>query len=499
MRLHTHSPYREEEHAGTTVRRVAKNSIAPMLLNLFNRLIDFAFAALMLRILQPENAGNYYFAVVIVGWFEILMNFGLNTLLTRAVARAKSDANKYFSNTSILRLILAGVSIPLVLIVIVIWHTAFTLTTDTVIAIILLTLAQIPGSLSTGITSMFYAYEKAEYPAVIGVVTVLLKVLFGVPALALGGGIIGLAAVSLLVNLVTFGVLSRLLIRNVVRPQLENDPSLRRSMLRESLPLMLNHLLATLFFKIDVPLLEALRGSTTVGWYSTAYKWIDALNIIPAYSTLALFPVMSRQAIEDKSALMRSTRLGVKLLVMIALPLGVVTTFIAPFLVLILGGPAYLPHAGIALTIMIWSIPFGWINSITNYILIALGMQAKLTRAFIVGLSFNIVANLLLIPHFSYIAAAFITILSELVEGFVFVIYLEHSLGSIRWIGLLWRVFLSAAIMFGIIWLLWPVQSILALVAGTIVYPISLIGLRAIGPEERSVLARLRGRGEVTG
>ncbi|HZY44527.1 MAG TPA: oligosaccharide flippase family protein, partial [Anaerolineae bacterium] len=333
--------YREEEHAGTTVRRVAKNSIAPMLLNLFNRLIDFAFAALMLRILQPENAGNYYFAVVIVGWFEILMNFGLNTLLTRAVARARSDANKYFSNTSILRLILAGVSIPLVLIVIVVLHSAFTLTTETVIAIILLTLAQIPSSLSTGITSMFYAVEKAEYPAVIGVVTVLLKVLFGVPVLILGGGIIGLAAVSLLVNLITFVVLSRMLIRNVVRPHLESDPALRRGMLRESFPLMLNHLLATLFFKIDVPLLQAQQGSTTVGWYSTAYKWIDALNIIPAYSTLALFPVMSRQALEDKDALMRSTRLGIKLLVMIALPLAVVTTFIAPLLVLILGGPSY--------------------------------------------------------------------------------------------------------------------------------------------------------------
>jgi O-antigen/teichoic acid export membrane protein len=285
-----------------------------------------------------------------------------------------------------------------------------------------------------------------------------------------------------------------MLIRNVVRPHLENDPALRRSMLRESFPLMLNHLLATLFFKIDVPMLEALQGSTTVGWYSTAYKWIDALNIIPAYSTLALFPVMSRQAVEDKDALMRSTRLGIKLLVMIALPLAVVTTFIAPFLVLLLGGPSYLPHAGIALTIMIWSIPFGWINSIVNYILIALGQQAKLTRAFIVGLLFNITANLILIPHFSYIAAAFITILSELVEGFVFVIYLDRSLGSIRWIGLLWRVFLSAAIMFGAIWLLWPVQSIVALVVGLIVYPIALLVLRAIGPEERSMLARLRGR-----
>ena len=50
--------------------------------------------------------------------------------------------------------------------------------------------------------------------------------------------------------------------------------------------------------------------------------------------------------------------------------------------------------------------------------------------------------------------------------------------------------------LFGVIWLLWPVQSIVALVGGMIVYPISLIVLRAIGPEERSMLARLRGRGE---
>ena len=96
-----------------------------------------------------------------------------------------------------------------------------------------------------------------------------------------------------------------------------------------------------------------------------------------------------------KSALLRSTQVGIKLLVMIALPLAVVTTFIAPTLVLILGGSSYLPHAGIALQIMIWSIPFGWINSITNYVLIALGQQSKLTRAFIV---LPLVMTLLAIP-----------------------------------------------------------------------------------------------------
>ena len=92
--------------------RAAKNSLAPMLLTLFNRAIDFAFAALMLRILQPENAGNFYFAITIVGWFEILANFGLNTLLTREVSKDHAQANRYLVNTSILRLTLAGLSAP---------------------------------------------------------------------------------------------------------------------------------------------------------------------------------------------------------------------------------------------------------------------------------------------------------------------------------------------------------------------------------------------------
>jgi len=286
--------YREEKHAGTTTQRVAKNSLAPMALNLFNRVIDFAFAALMLRILQPESAGNFYFAVVIVGWVEIFTNFGLNTFLTREVSRDRSgaSANRFFANTSILRLILGGIALPVLIVALLIGNGLFQLTQETVIAIVLLALAQIPSSLSTGMTAMFYAYEKAEYPAALGVVTVLLKVMLGVPALLAGWGIIGLGLVSLLVNCITFVVLTILLRRLIIKPRYENDPTLRRGMLRESFPLMLNHLLATLFFKVDVPMLQAMQGPTVVGWYSTAYKWIDALNIIPVSYTHLTLPTI---------------------------------------------------------------------------------------------------------------------------------------------------------------------------------------------------------------
>ncbi len=168
----------------------------------------------------------------------------------------------------------------------------------------------------------------------------------------------------------------------------------------ESWPLMLNHLLATLFFKVDVVLLEAIWGSAVVGWYSTAYKFLDALNIIPAMFTFAVFPIVSRQAREDRGAFLRSYRLGIKLLVTLALPIAVITTLFARELVLLLGDRAYLPHSQIALQIMIWSIPIGWMNSLTNYELIALDQQRYLTRAFFIGVTFNVVANLLLMPRY---------------------------------------------------------------------------------------------------
>ena len=86
----------------------------------------------------------------------------------------------------------------------------------------------------------------------------------------------GLAGTSIVVNVVTLVLLGSLAMRLFFRPHLELDSGLQRHALRESFPLMLNNLLATLFFKVDVTLLEPLRGPREVGWYSTGYKFLDS-------------------------------------------------------------------------------------------------------------------------------------------------------------------------------------------------------------------------------
>ncbi|MGD8625920.1 MAG: oligosaccharide flippase family protein, partial [Anaerolineae bacterium] len=126
--------YRERDD-DSTVKRVAKNSLLPMGLQLLNRLIDFAFAMLMLRILAPEMAGRFQFAVVFIGYFDILVRFGLGTLLTREVAKDRAHQNRYFSTVTVLRGLLWLCSLPLMTIAILLYVAFGQMTPDIVAAI----------------------------------------------------------------------------------------------------------------------------------------------------------------------------------------------------------------------------------------------------------------------------------------------------------------------------------------------------------------------------
>jgi O-antigen/teichoic acid export membrane protein len=274
-------------------------------------------------------------------------------------------------------------------------------------------------------------------------------------------------------------------------------PGLMRQMIGESWPLMLNHFLATVFFQIDIVILEPLRGARIVGQYSVAYRWLLAINIVPAFFTQALLPVMSRQAREDRAALRRTYTLGVKLLVAIAVPLAVLFTFMARALVLFLGGAEFMPVGAVTLQIMIWSIPIGWINSLTQYTLIAVDLQRSITKAFFVAVSFNIVTNLIFIPQFGYQAAAVTTIFSETVLLLPFGMLLQGALGQLNWFDMVWRPVVAGSVMLVSMLVLWNVSPLLAIIIGLVIYPVLILLLRPLNAEERRMLrpllpARLR-------
>ena len=479
----------------STTHSVVKNSALPMGLNLFNRLIDFVFAMYYLRILGPADAGRYVAAITTAGFFEILANYGLDILLIRDVSQDKSRANHYLLNTTILRLLAAFVaSIP---ILIFMWGTRLTenpLTTAEVAAVLLIMVGMVFSGMSKGVTGLFYVYEEAEIPAAMTTATTILKVGLGVFVLLLGYSFVGLAAVSIAVNIITLAVLVFLALRRFgLHGPWRFDPGLQQQLVRKGFPLMLIHLLQTIFISIDILLLRLMLtdGEEVVGYYQTAYKWFNALQIIPAFFTLALFPVISREINNSIESARRMYTMSLKLMLLLALPIAAYTMFLAPFLVRLLGGPQYLPQGALALQIVIWSIPFGWLNSVTNYVLIALGLERLQPRAFTIAVGFNIVANLIFIPRYSFVAAAVTTILSEIVLMVVFAYYLRQRMQGVNWFELMWRPWAVTLVMVAVMLAASQVHLLLALLLGLIIYPAGLMALNVIGDDEKRVLGAI--------
>lgn len=497
--------WRLRESGGDTrgVRVVARNSLVLTGLNLGARVIDMAFALIMLRALGPSGAGNYSFAVVIVSWFEILMNFGLNTFLVRDASRDRAHAFRYFIDTSLLRIGLGAAAAPLIVIVIALYAAGDGISPETQLTLALLAVSQLPGSLATGLSALFFAYDRAEVPAALTIVSALMKAALGAALLLSGWGIVGLAVTSIATNLATLALLT-ILARRVLRLPLSlaEAPARRVSrmeILREAFPLAVNHLLSTIFWRLDVPLLKGIsRSEAAVGYYTAGYKYIDAFNIVPSLFTQALFPTLSRMAGERQSnrpsdtPLARAYVLAVKLLLMLALPLAVGVSFAAAPLIGLLGGQSFLPQGAIALAITIWHMPFGWINSVTNYALIAVGQQRRLTLAFIGAVAFNLIANVIFIPRYGYLAAAVVTALSEVAQLTTFYFFVRRHITTVNWLRIVAAPLAAAGLMAVSIFILAGAGELaLGLVVGGLIYLMACLGLGALSPIDLDMLSPL--------
>jgi O-antigen/teichoic acid export membrane protein len=496
--------YRASDNADT-VQKVAKNSVAPIILNFFNRIIDFAFAALMARILGPAGMGRYFTAANIYLWFDTLANFGLDMYLIREVARDRDRTRQVLINTTLLRLQLFVAVIP-ILAGFLAGRQALQnpLTGETMWAVVLLYAGLLPGTMANSLTALFRAFEKHEYPAAIQTVTTIIKVTLGTLALVGGLGIVGLAGTSILTNIATMTILAVLAWRLIWRelPRVETHPIRRlwtkqRTMLAASWPLMGSLLLQSLFTGANVVLLQYFQGDDAVGWYNAASKWVmNMLNIIPSLFTFAVFPVLSRQAAEDKGRLRRSYQLSAKLLTIVALPTAVTITLMATPLVWLLSGPQYLPHGAIVLRLLVWSIICGWINSLTNYVLIALDRQRYVVWASAARVIFAVAANLVFVSRFSQggtppVPSAWIIIGGELLLNLLFAVDLRRHLGAVAWGEIIGRPAVAGAAMGATAWLTSTYSRPLALLSSLVIYVVSLILLRALSAEERERLASL--------
>ena len=478
---------------GSTARRILKNTASPFIASLGARVLSWGLAIVMARTIGPGGTGDYAIAVNLWLYASIIADFGLGTWLTREVARARNltDGSAHtrtvVASTLGIRLVLSAIAAILMGLLAIVGVSTGRLSVDLAWTIVLLAIGLIPGAISASGSAVFNANERMIFPAAMQLVSGGISTVAGMIAILAGQGTVGLAAVSLLTNVIS-AIIFAVAVRRTFFPLAVIWPDRSaRSLATDTVPLMLNNLLNNVFFRIDVQILGSW-GRATVGQYASAYKIIDGVGTVPSSFVLALFPVLSRRAGDADGALARIYHLALTLLVAVAIPLATLLTWTAYPVSRLLWGEPFLPESARALQILIWFLPLSFINGLTQYVLIALGLQSRITVAFAIAAAFNLGANLILIPMFGYRAAAVVTIATEVVllAPFVRVIGSRIPLNTLA-VAILRPV--PAAILFaGIIVAVTPLTDWGAGILACAVYPLALWFGGAITPADRELL-----------
>jgi O-antigen/teichoic acid export membrane protein len=446
------------------------------------RLIDAAFALVYLRLLGRTDVGAYTFLVVFTTYLDTLVDFGLNAVLAREIPRNPAAARASLRRVSALRLILWLSGLPLVAVVYGPARDLTGLTPEASQAGWLFYVALLPTVLAKTASGVLWGLERLDITASVSVLATVLKVALGAVALFGGFGLVGLAASSFLVNVVTAAVLLSALKMPAPGPSV---PSIR--WLNESWPLFVNQLLQGLFFKIDAVLLPALAGLSAAGAYGAAYRVSEGAGIVSSSFTLALFPRLSRT-----SDLSGAYRLALRILLQAAFPLAAGTALLAEPIIGLVGGREYLPDAAVALAILICYLPLSYANGLTQYVLIAAGRQRLLTVAFVAAVAFNVLANLALIPRFGYVGAAWVTVLSEVVLLVPFQAAAARAAPHVSILAEARYPVLATVLMAPVVWWLRdPLPPRAATPAGAAVYPAALWALGGISAEQWHLLREL--------
>jgi O-antigen/teichoic acid export membrane protein len=504
-----------------SVRRIGINTAAPIAA----RVIDAGFALVYLRLLGRTDVGAYEFVVVFTTYLDTLIDFGLNALVAREISRGSVSAATAFRAINGLRLGLWLVGLPVVLLVYGPLRETANVSSEAALAGWVFYIALLPTVLAKTSTGLLWAAERLELTAAVSVLATVLRISLGAVALFSGFGLVGLATASLLTNAVTSTVLWRLAatramksltgvadnvqesflgsrtvrartartVDTEVSPQANTEASPPQRApaaavwLRDSWPLFVNQLLQSLFFKVDALLLPALAGNAAAGTYAAAYKVSEGAGIISSSFTLALFPRLSRE-----TNLSYAYALALKLLLQVGIPLSAGIALLSEPVVAVVGGRDYLPDSATALAILICYLPLSYANGLTQYVLIAAGKQRVLTAAFAGALIFNVAANLLLIPRFSFIGAAWVTVASEVILLIPFWMVVSRVTHGVSLLQEARPPLLATALMAPVVWWLRDtIHPLAAIAAGAAVYPLALWALGGITQSQRRLLLQL--------
>src|SRR5579863_4805733 len=455
--------------------RALRNTVLILVVRVISRIIALVAVIIIGNYLDPTRFGEMQTAVTYVGLVGTVTDLGFSALYVREGARHTDQISRYWNNVASLKVIGAAVGLPLIFAALdfaglrsLLWP-AF--------AILVLSGYQLL------LRNTLYAMQRLTFEIIEIVpetLVVFALVVIGVHIHADTGFFLWAYALSYAFACIYFATV--LMVMGVLRPGLQLEPGLLFSWVRVAVPLGITFIITTVYFKVDVPILQRFRPYSEVGYYTFAYKPFESLLFIPFALRSVVFPVLSVYHRRSPDRVLPLSEKFFKALVILGWPITVGVFLLAPQFNSLFDTSGLYPGAEPALQILALAVVFMFADNTFAATLNAIDKQNVFAFVAMVGLVINVGVNLIVIPRYGYLGASWAVVVTEAALVVVGWIVLRAQLGTIRVVSASWKAIVAGLVMGVFVYVANPHQSrtllFVVVIASALIYTAVLLALR---------------------
>jgi len=367
------------------------------------------------RYLGPAKFGMLNYAIALASIFSALSTLGLDGLIVRDVVRKPAARGEILGTALVLRL--GAGMITIMLIQVMAWIAR---PDDTVVRVVVafVSFATVGGAVDV-LTPWFESQVRSKYKVIAENVAFVFAALVRVVLILTKKPLILFAATMAAevflakIFLWTFYARTGERFRNF-SIRLERA----KSLLEEGWPLILSGLSVLIYMRIDQIMLASMVGDEAVGIYSAAVRISKIWYFVPVTIVASVSPSLTAVQYHDYQRYQQGFQQLFSLLTILSYIVIAPLTCSAPLLVKWLYGDIY-ADAGMVLSIHVWAGLFVAMEVASSRWLINDGFAKMIMYRAIISAVVNIVLNYVLIPIYGPVGAAWATVVSYSVSGFI--------------------------------------------------------------------------------
>jgi O-antigen/teichoic acid export membrane protein len=377
------------------------------------------------RYLGVEDYGRFMYALALTTIIETVMDIGLAHVTVRAVARDRDAAPALFRHVLGLKVVWIGIGLVLVFLA------PPLLRNDRVVIHLcyLLGISSAVRSYFLTARGLLQGLNRFDLEALTVVSDRVLLLLFGTASLLLGYDVLGLGIAFVVARLTVFGGVTLLLRRLLGSASPTYDRDAWRDLQAAAIPLGFFMISVNLYSYVDTVILGAMRSNAETGFYGAAYRVYEGLTYPPSIVASLVTPRLSYLFVHERHRVGQLLVRTVSGAAVMGVVLGLAGVLVATPLVTLLFGREFAAAAG-PLQILAGGAVFVFCTWILHAAAIATNLDRRLFLTTVIGLTTNVVLNVVFIPRWGINGAASATVIAEALTVVLLIAQLRRHLTS---------------------------------------------------------------------